>query len=60
MPTNELLSKPIEQLVDELEEILNRLRMHNEMPATRSRNLSLAVTNLENTLDKLYRVGLGE
>ncbi len=56
MSVNPLLSKSTEELTIELEEILSRLETLNTMPVQRSRNLSLAITNLENTLDKMYRV----
>ena len=51
----DLLSLNFSELIDELEDIQARLEAWNATQS-RCRNLSLAITNLENVLDKMYRV----
>ena len=50
----DLLSKDLRTLTSELEEIVRRLNAWNSTDA-RCRNLSLAITNTEDAVDKMYR-----
>ena len=50
----DLLSKDLRTLTSELEEIVRRLNAWNGTTA-RCRNLSLAITNTEDAIDKMYR-----
>lgn len=55
----DLLSKDLLTLTNECEDIVQRLQAWNNSTA-RSRNLSLAITNLESVIDKLNRTLNGE
>lgn len=50
----DLLSKDLRTLTSELEDIVRRLNAWNGTNA-RCRNLSLAITNTEDAIDKMYR-----